>query len=160
MRHDAEPTEPLDIFDDVTPFTGQPVRRSRHAQRDVVPGAGADLDAVEDEHSVDVPRRVHELRGVAVVREHDEVEAGAGRGLRHVLWRAGAVGSARVHVERPANGPGVGRKRERPARGRQQPPDGGAGDNGDHQDRKSEMRHRRGWKRSYTVRSRASRTCV
>ena len=60
VRGDSEPAEPADVLDHVTRFTGEPIGGAWHPQRDVVAARRADLDAVQDQHAVDVTRRVRE----------------------------------------------------------------------------------------------------
>ena len=81
VRGDAETAEARDVLDDVARLPGQPIGRLPEAERDVVAAGRADLDSVDEQDAVDVPRRRRRPRAVAVVREHDEIEACA-RGRR------------------------------------------------------------------------------
>jgi hypothetical protein len=62
--------------------------------------ARADLDAVDDEHTGSVCRRLGRAPAVAVIGEDHEPETRPSRSSRHVVDRARAVGAVGVHVER------------------------------------------------------------
>jgi hypothetical protein len=46
---------------------------------------GAQLDAIDDEHARPILRRIRRTRTVAVIGQHDEIQAGLGRGGGRVV---------------------------------------------------------------------------
>jgi hypothetical protein len=109
MGRDPEASEPMDVLEHIARFASQAVRRLRQAERNQMAVRGADLDGVDEQHAVHVTRRIGRARRVAVIGEHDEVEAGAMSGTGNPLGCAGAVGSHGVHVNRAPGGQGIGR---------------------------------------------------
>ena len=92
----------------------------RHVERDVVTAGGADLHAVEAQHAGSVHRRVGGSRGVAVIGEHDERDAGACRRGRDLVGRAAAVGSVGVDVKNAAQTCRLARREREAARRQRQ----------------------------------------
>ena len=144
MRGDTEPTEPVHVLDHVACLTGKAVGSARHAERDVVPGRGADLDAVEHQHAVDVAGRIDEPRRVAVIGQRHEVEARPRRRAGDVLRAASPVGTARVHVNRAAHCTRIGSRRQRLVCRRHEDPDCAGNCEGNGQERNTSTSHRRG----------------
>ena len=100
----AEAAEARHVLDHVARVAANRVRRLRHADGQVVPGAGADLHAVEHEDARAVAGRLGQSRAVAVVGEDHELQAGPRGGGGDLVDRAVTVGPVRVHVEGAAPG--------------------------------------------------------
>jgi hypothetical protein len=107
MGDDAEAAETADVLGYRCRFPTQPVRRTPHSNRYVVPGVAADFDAVEAEHPAQVDWRLGLARAVAMVREDHEPKAGTGRRRRDVGPAAGAIGLVAVNVKGARKGAGA-----------------------------------------------------
>ncbi len=104
MGRDAEPAEPLDVFDNVLCIPAQGIRGCRHIEGNVVAAVGADLDSVEAQHPVQVGRRIRRPRRVAMIGDDDELKSGARGGRRNRVAIADAVGARTMNVERASDG--------------------------------------------------------
>jgi hypothetical protein len=98
MRRNGKSTEPVYVLDDGVGRAAEGIRRARHVERDEVTRVGADFHAIQTQHAVDVFRRIRRPRAVAVIRQDDEPQAGAGRRGSDVRLAAVAVGSGGVDV--------------------------------------------------------------
>ena len=67
----------MDVLDDIARFASERIRRSRHVESDQMSAGRADLDAVETQDTRPIGRRIGRPGRVAVVGEHNELEAGA-----------------------------------------------------------------------------------
>jgi hypothetical protein len=81
----AEAAEPADVFYDIASLAPERIRRGRQAERRIVPAAGADFDAVEDEHTRLIAWGIGWSGTVSMVGQHDESETGSGRGVGHLV---------------------------------------------------------------------------
>ena len=110
MRGDAEAAEPLDVVDDIARLAAKRIRRGRHVDGDVVTAACADFCRVEAQHALAIHRRIQRTSRVAVVGEHDELEAGPRGGMRDLAGCAAAVRPHGVDVKNARNR-AVGKRR-------------------------------------------------
>src|SRR5687767_6559452 len=96
MRDDSESAETTDVIGDVTCFASQRIWRLRNTDRDVMAALRAQFDSINDEHSRSILRRVRRACTVAMIRQDDEVEAGARRSRRRIIGRSGSVRAVRM----------------------------------------------------------------
>ena len=120
MGGDAKAAHPANILDDVPWLTAQRIGRGRHVQDDVVTARRADFDPVQAQDASLIPRRIGLARGVPVVGEHEELQAGAGGARDDLVGRAPAIRSVGMYVQRAGECPvalpfserdGLGRER-------------------------------------------------
>jgi len=98
MRDDAEPAKAFHVLHDRIRLATQRIGRSRHVERHEVSTVRADFDGVHAEYAVKIGRRVRRARPVTVVRENDELQAGAFRRGSDRIFVRSAIRTIRMNV--------------------------------------------------------------
>src|SRR6186997_3043842 len=100
MCGDGHSTQACDVFDDITRFATQRVRRAWETECYDVTTCGTDLDGVNAQHTAPIRRRIRLTSAITVISEDHEVESGSRRRAGDVIDRACPVRTSRMNVNR------------------------------------------------------------